>query len=175
MKDLDAWNFGALIAFLLPGFALLIGLSWSSPDVKTWLDLTSADKAATVGGFLYSTLASLAIGLVLSALRWALLEPVYRLKFLKMPKLNVDFGKLRDEHTNTAFLGLNERHYKYHQYYGNMLIAVLMLVGVRLFSSQPFKCWHLILYIGVPTILFFGARDAMKKYVERVNTLIPKT
>jgi hypothetical protein len=74
MKDVTAKNFGVVIAFLLPGFILLWGLSFSSDLVSTWL-AKSSSGSASVGGFLYSTIASLALGLIVSAARWALHRP----------------------------------------------------------------------------------------------------
>jgi len=66
-------NFGPLIAYLVPGTIVLLGLSQFSPAVRVWFAATPAD-APTVGGFLYLTLASLAAGMTVSALRWALVD-----------------------------------------------------------------------------------------------------
>jgi hypothetical protein len=74
MKDVTGKNFGVIIAFLLPGFVLLWGLSYSSKPIADWLARSSGSDAATIGGFLYSTLASLALGLLVSATRWLLVD-----------------------------------------------------------------------------------------------------
>src|SRR5438132_12180024 len=74
MKDLNQDNFGLLIAFLLPGFILLWGLSFSYPGVASWLTTNSGEHSSEVGGFLYSTLASLALGLLISGVRWRVVD-----------------------------------------------------------------------------------------------------
>ena len=70
MRDLTRDNFGLLIAYLLPGFVALWGAAYHVEAVQSWLRSTAPD-APTIGGFLYATLASTALGLVISAVRWA--------------------------------------------------------------------------------------------------------
>jgi hypothetical protein len=48
VKDLTENNFGVIIAFLLPGFVLLYGLSYSSNDVALWLAKSSDRGVITV-------------------------------------------------------------------------------------------------------------------------------
>ena len=62
MGDLTEKNFGLVIAYLLPGFVTLWGLSHFSPTIQTWLT-SSQSGAPSVSGFLYVTLVSLALGL----------------------------------------------------------------------------------------------------------------
>jgi hypothetical protein len=67
MKDLSDKNFWPLITFCLPGFILLVALTYSFEEVKDWFAAASLKDGLSVGGFLYSTLASLSLGLLLSA------------------------------------------------------------------------------------------------------------
>jgi hypothetical protein len=88
-------NFGVVIAFWLPGFILSWGLTYSFPELDKLLPGSTEAEAPTVGGFLYVTLASLAIGLMVSALRWMLVDTfLYRLTGVKRP--DIDFSKLKD-------------------------------------------------------------------------------
>ena len=55
-------TFGLLIAFLLPGFICIVGISFTFQEVSSWLYESASKDAPTVGGFLFSTLASLSLG-----------------------------------------------------------------------------------------------------------------
>src|SRR5437667_438340 len=76
VKDVTSDNFGLLIAYLLPGFVAL----WALRPFVGGVDLLLAappGAAPSVGGFLYGTLASTAAGLVVSGVRWAVVDQVY--------------------------------------------------------------------------------------------------
>ena len=75
MRDLTRDNFGLLIAYVLPGFVALWGGSYHVEAVRPWLNATPSD-APTVGGFLYTTLASTTLGLTISGMRWAVVDRV---------------------------------------------------------------------------------------------------
>ncbi len=73
MKDVSSTTFGLLIAFLLPGFVGLYGLTYWSRGVSRLFDsfLTAQSSA---GFFLLVTLAALVLGLQATLLRWLLFE-----------------------------------------------------------------------------------------------------
>ncbi|MFY9835459.1 MAG: hypothetical protein WAK55_03145, partial [Xanthobacteraceae bacterium] len=74
MKEITDKNFGLIIAFLLPSFLLLWLLSLSdisNAEITAWLKRFSDPS---VSGFLYVALASLALGLIISAIRWAVID-----------------------------------------------------------------------------------------------------
>ena len=76
MSTLSNQNFGLVIAYLLPGFVALWGVSYFSPSVASWIVVSQQD-APTVAGFMYVTLASLAAGVTVSAVRWALIDHLH--------------------------------------------------------------------------------------------------
>ena len=118
MNGLSNQNFGLVIAYVLPGFVALWGVSYFSPTVAGWI-AASQEGAPTVAGFMYVTLASLGAGLTVSGVRWALVDSIHHLTGLKRPAwkfVNLD-DKLQ------GFLLLNESHYRYYQFYANMFIA----------------------------------------------------
>ena len=80
MKELSVANFGILIAYVLPGFTALWGVSYFSETVQVWLG-SSAGDAPTVGGFLYVTLAAVGAGMTVSTVRWMIVDTIvdYRL------------------------------------------------------------------------------------------------
>jgi hypothetical protein len=66
VTEVSSSNFGLAIAFLVPGFTVLWGVSYFDETVRHWLS-GSSTAMPTVGGFLYVTLASLAAGVAAKA------------------------------------------------------------------------------------------------------------
>lgn len=87
MTSVSDSNFGPLIAYLVPGATVLAGVSPFFPVLRIWLAATPAD-APTIGGFLYLTIASLAVGMTVSAIRWALIDSLHRLTGPPIPPLD---------------------------------------------------------------------------------------
>ena len=173
MREVTGKNFGFLIAFVLPGFVSLWGVSHFSPTVKSWLvsSSTATGNAATVGGFLYVTLASVAAGLTASTIRWAVVDRLHNLTGIRRPYW--DDSRLQE--CLGAFEALVENHYRYYQFYGNMLVAMLFLFAARLIATgrhiadvNPLDC--VILAIGV--LYWAGSRDALRNYYSRAEVLL---
>jgi hypothetical protein len=174
VKDITDKNFGVLIAFVLPGFILLLCLSYSFPAIKDWLTASSAKDGLSVGGFLYATLASMSMGLLLSALRWAsvdkLLTLEYRLRGRQFPKIN--FSRFSDKNVYAAFLGANENHYRYYQYYSNSLVAsTIGFVSSCFFGDKRPTIWLWVLFLALISALFFAARDSFTKFYKRASEI----
>ena len=159
MKDLTENNFGVIIAFLLPGFVLLYGLTYSSNEVALWLAKSSDKDSLTVGGFLYATLASLALGLIVSAARWLVIDTV--LKWMGVRNPGLKYEKLKDRDTLAAFSAVVANHYRYYQYYANTLIALAGGFVVYLANHNGHAGWKLWAgFSGTAIVLFLGSRDA---------------
>ena len=75
MKDVSPGNFGVLIAFVLPGFVVLWGVSYFSATVRLWL--SGAGTTPTIGGFMFGTLASVAAGVTVSTVRWLVIDKIH--------------------------------------------------------------------------------------------------
>ena len=118
MESVTNANFGPLIAYLVPGATVLVGFSQFSPVLRSWFGASPAD-APTIGGFLCLTVASIAVGMTVSAVRWALIDTLHSLTGLPLPRL--DFSRLGKN--VEAFGLLIEIHYKHFQYYSNMVVA----------------------------------------------------
>jgi hypothetical protein len=162
VREVTTANFGLLIAYLIPGFVMLIGVSELSPAVASWL-ATNTESGPTFGGFLYGTLASVMAGLTASTVRWLILDSLHHRTGLR--QLAWDFSRLQ---TNvSAFDVLIEIHYRYYQFYGNTLVALLfdLVVAVR--------GWPLAVVVAILCVLFFlGSRDTLRKYYERVGQFL---
>jgi hypothetical protein len=168
MKDFKL-EFGHVIAFLLPGFICLYGLSLSIPEIATVGQATKGVEV-TVGSFLFIVLSALALGLLLSALRWFLLDSLLKLTGVTDPGLK--FENLKDEKTFTAFTAVVENHYRYYQYYGNSLIAILVAVCVYV-AQGKWNSWGWgIGMTFVLLVLLVSARDCLKKYYDRAAAIL---
>lgn len=170
MQTVTRDNFGPLIAYILPGFVVLLGVSFFSPTVQSWL-AASPILAPTVGGFLYVTLGSTAAGLIVSAVRWAIIDTIYH--HTGIPEPQWSFAALRDR--LGAFETLVQYHYRYFQFYANMLVAISFAYAARLLAVGIDSIQSLGLHVGfviVWIILLAGSRDALRKYYRRASDLL---
>jgi hypothetical protein len=175
MKDLNEDSFGLLIAFLLPGFMLLWGLSFTSSVVASWLTTYSAEHAVAVGGFLYSTLASLALGLLISAVRWLIIDTV--IGWLGIHGKGLNYGKLSDEHVLAAYRAIVANHYRYYQYYSNSLIALGTAFAVYVYQKIVLKHeavqWYVYaVIIFLLIVLFSASYDTLKKMYDKMKPVL---
>ena len=169
MKDDSIANFGLLIAYVLPGCVVLWGLGQASPTVGKWFGDASANSA-TLGGFLYVTLAAVAAGLTASTVRWLLIDALHHYMGVKPPRL--DFSQLGER--IEAFDFLIEIHYRYYQFYANTLVAsCFAYVAWRLthWESEPWG-WPELVATALWALFFCGSRDTLRKYYARTKRLL---
>jgi hypothetical protein len=170
MRDITRDNFGLLIAYLLPGFVALWGAAYHVEAVQSWLRSTPPD-APTVGGFLYATLASTALGLVLSAVRWAVIDRILARLGVRQP--NWDFDQFSER--LAAYELLVAHHYRYYQFYANLLVALLCTYLSRLLVLKTWhgrEAWLALGLLLVEGVLFVGAWDTLRKYYVRTGALL---
>ncbi len=169
MSEIRNDNFGVIIAYLLPGMIALWGISILSDTVRSWFGATS-ESAATVGGFLHVTLASLAAGLLIGALRWGIVDSIHHRTGVRKPDWN--FRQMRREFH--VFEGLVENHYRYYQFFGGTLISTIILYATARFDAvglPPFPGWPELLFVFAMVLLFVSSRDTLRKYYDRVSQL----
>jgi len=117
--DLSGRNFGLVIAYVIPGFIVLWGLSHVSEPVRAWM-VGAGTAGPSVGGALYVALASLGCGMTASLFRWLLVDTLHHRTGVTRPVL--DETKLPER--LAAFDYLVENHYRYYQFYGNSAVAL---------------------------------------------------
>ena len=157
------------MAFLIPGFVGLAGLAPLIPLVGEWLQPVNLGTRG-IGPTVYALLAATAVGMILSCLRWLLIDQVLEWSGIRAPTIN--FRQL-GSHLE-AFDYLSDNHYRYYQFYANMLVAILVVYPIdRLLRTSPL--------LGSATdtgvillcvVLFMGACDTLSKFRSRVSQLI---
>ena len=170
MSELSEKSFGLLIAYVLPGFATLWGISHLSPTIASWMNDTP-QGAPTVAGCLYVTLASLTMGLTVSCLRWILIDRLHHVTGLKPPQW--EFAHLDDR--LEGFLALVENHYRYYQFYANAFIAGAITFAARYAPHGVNLCqpnWPALGWVLLGLVLLAGSRDSLRKYYQRVERLL---
>ena len=170
MSTLSSQNFGLIIAYLLPGFVALWGVSDFSPTVASWI-VASQEGSPTVAGFMYVTLASLAAGVTVSAVRWAVIDQLHHATGVKPPAWTFAHleGKLQ------GYVTLVENHYKFYQFYANMVVALVFSGAANLLSSPsspPLRPGTAVAFLALEAVLLAGSRDALRKYYSRTQQLL---
>ncbi len=168
MRDFSPFNFGTIVAYLVPGFIVLWAVSFHSAIVQGWLSMSAA-TAPTVGDLLYATLASLAAGVTVSAIRWAVIDTLHHHTGLPPPRWN--FALLPER--LAAFQMLVEDHYVYYKFYANALVALVFLyVAWRTSATATVNQWRLdAAFFVLCIVLFIGSRDALRRYYRRAEQL----
>lgn len=173
MRDITSQNFGLLIAYVIPGMLALWGLAQICPPVDVWLHSTwmTTGDPATVGGFLYLLLGSIASGLTVSTLRWLAIDRIHQWTGLRRP--GWDDSKLQDK--LAAFEALVDNHYRYYQFYSNGLVALIFVFAARMVHSGRCVC-DLDRIDGGILFLFLvywaGSRDTLRNYYTRAAFLL---
>ncbi len=169
MQSISNANFGPLIAYLLPGATALLGFSPFSATVRSWL-ATAPAEVPTIGGFLYLTVASLAVGMTVSAVRWAVVDTLHGWLGVRLPPL--DFSKLG--RNVDAYALLIEIHYRHYQFYSNMFVAVGMAYGcyrVKVGGLFPLG-WTDLAFVLLEVVFFTTSRDTLRKYYTRCRQVL---
>lgn len=167
MDDQLQRSFGLVIAYVLPGFIVVAGLSWHWPALAVWLR-AEPTLAPTMGQFLYVAMASLGAGLTTSALRWAVIDSLHHATGLPQPV--IDFSRLQQR--LSAFSLAVEHYYRYYQFYANSLVAVLIFAGCYV-AAGKLVTWKLfVVGLALELVLLAASRDSLRRYYSRVSLLL---
>jgi hypothetical protein len=169
MSEISGKQFGLIIAYVLPGFIALAGLSPLFPAVARWLwPVTQGDLG--LGAPLYAVLAAMTIGLVLSCFRWVLIDHVHEWTGVKRPTW--DDRQLPD--VLSAFDYVVQNHYRYYEFTANTLLALIFAYGLnRSLGTLPFLGTGTDLgMLLIVVVLFAASRDALAKYYLRTGRLV---
>lgn len=169
MTDFSGKHFGLLIAYVLPGFIAIWGAQPLSPMITNWLSVTPALPAG-LAAVVFVGMASVAAGMTVSAARWLVVDSAHA--WTGLPRPQWDDAALPEK--LEAFEAIVEAHYRYYQFYANMLISSLFTLGVALSTgqvwagSQP----HLMAILVIDLIFVLMSRDTLRKYYRRSVRLL---
>lgn len=172
MGQRSRFGFGLLIAYVLPGFSVLAAASLVFEPLQVWL-LGPSEAAPAVGGVLYVTAASILIGKLLNALRWVVLDWLHAKTGIARP----EWDDRQLPGSLQAFEMLVEDHYRYYQFYGNMALALpIVLLCVRVSpDGEPVPLWAFELpLLVIESVLIACSRDALRRYFLRAQALLRK-
>ena len=172
MQSVTNANFGPLVAYLLPGATVLLGMSPFSPLVRSWFAISS-EGTPTIGGFLFLTVASMGVGMTVSAIRWLIIDTLHRLTGLSPPPL--DFSRLGPN--VEAFGLLIEIHYRHYLAYSNEAVAlVIAYISYRVSLGRTLTLgWIDALFVVLEVVFIISSRDTLKKYYLRSHQLLRKS
>jgi hypothetical protein len=172
MKDVTSTSFGLVIAFLLPGLACFYGLSFWSPRLREVLHkFLTAD--ANAGLFFLVLLSALSLGLLLTPFRYYLYEYFQRQDDQLDPS---EFHRLGQGEKLAAFRAAVDEHYRYHQFWGGMSLALPIMYSGWLrdswASSSPTIALSFLLFGVLELATGLAAYDAFKKYITRARSIM---
>lgn len=164
-------NFGQLIAFLIPGF---VGTCAVAKDVNAINALFggSGQGQPSSASLVALLLIALAIGIIINAFAWLLVRPLIHLTLEVKPKA-IDEMDLKNEDL-PIYEHIMESQFRYHQFYSNMLVAVLLLI--RLWLATPLQ-EHVLRDVSFPLVvivLFCAAQKSLEGAYKRMSRLRQK-
>jgi hypothetical protein len=168
MGDLSGRNFGLLIAYVIPGFVMLWGLSYGSETVCGWLQGSGA-AGPSVGGAVFVLIASIACGMTANAVRWVTIDQLHHVSGLRRPAWN---DSRLQEHLE-AFDYLVESHFRYYQFYAAGLVAVLTAYAAWRLSGHADASGGAEFGVSVLAGVFLAcSRNALRSYYSGTSLLL---
>jgi hypothetical protein len=159
-------SFGLVIAFLLPGFIIIGGLAPLVPEFARWLAQDST--APTFGGFSYAVLASLLSGLVISSMRWFVIDALWHRTGLERPEF--DFSRLQG---NLQAFELAVLHnYRHYQFNANSAMSGWAVAIAHLSAGNGWSARNWCGFLLLQAVLLTGSRDCLKRFYERVAQIL---
>lgn len=163
-------EFGLVIAYLIPGFLGLYALAGRVEAIKALVG--GEQKVPQAASIIPLILLALAVGITINATSWALLRPLIGLSGVKRPA-RLDYTKIKPEQIPLYNL-IVESNFRYHQFYGNVLVAIIMLAPVWLASPLATNVLRNLSFFFVVVILFLAARDSLQRAYKRMLALQTK-
>lgn len=152
-------NFGLLIAYLLPGTISVYALRYFSRDTAALFDAV-LDKDKNLGASFLILVTALVLGLIVSAFRDLALDRLHYKTGVEFVQFN--YGKFLDEDRRAALEELIANKYRFYQFYGNTMVALLFLLIARMVKENICNYPTLfILNLLAVVILFIASREAL--------------
>ncbi|MFI5284364.1 MAG: hypothetical protein ACHQ0J_14710 [Candidatus Dormibacterales bacterium] len=154
-------DFGVVIAFIAPGFVAFKALSSVSSMAADWLN-TAAHQEQSLGVFLFVGLGSLSLGLAVSGVRGLVVDSVFfRLLGARQPPVN-----WKEVKNTTNLIMVRDAYYRYFQFYGNVAVAMALLL-VAFWSST--SCRLLCAGVLAVVVLLASAYYSLHGYIDALD------
>lgn len=173
-KDALGTSFGLAIAYLLPGMSGLYGFTFWFPGMRKSF-VSFQTSASNVGVFLLVLMLGLTVGLILNSVRWAIFEAWRpdQLKTEELATLTLDRQRL------AAYRARLEDDFRFHQFNGNSVLAMLILYSGSLKTSwvnmkvtQILEQSVLVVVLGL--VFVFAALDRYKRFIDGTRRVLQK-
>jgi Na+/citrate or Na+/malate symporter len=159
----------------LPGLTGAIGLAFLSPSVQRIFDRVVDEQNLALG--LMGALAAIALGLFLTLFRTVLVEEI----LWRSSRLTADEHAelITNEDTFRAYRNAVDESYRYHQFWGGMALAILiLLVGIIYRRSTTLdESMEVVLFIAAivtEIAALWATVQSYRRYLERVRLLLEK-
>lgn len=164
-------NFGQVIAYLIPGFIGAYALSRISAFLNKLMGL-AFDNAFKIEGVVVLLFMSMAIGLIISAIRLVILD-----KWIDKnigQAFHFNYSKLLDKDVRAAYDDLIQNSWRFAQFYGNMAVATLILFcfNIPIYISRIWDYWLLTIAFFIAIIILFLAYQSEFKKTANVTKAI---
>jgi len=173
VKDVSSTTFGYIIGFLLPGIVAIYGLGYVSGDVASLLKPATAPEA-TLGPSLLLLLAALTVGMVVTAIRFIVFEKC----ICRNHKFQDGFfEKLGTGEKLASFRAAVDEHYRYHQFFGGLSVALIPLYGGWIWKNHVgLSACKVLAALGtwalLEVLMVYCASNGYEKYVDRANRIV---
>jgi hypothetical protein len=167
MKDVSATSFGYAIAFLLPGIFGLYALTFWFPQINVLFQpMLKADSS--VGPSFIFLVVAVGVGVCISGLRYFTLERAYEW-WDEDRCVPAEIYEGMDADRLALHKAIIEEHYRYHQFYGNCAIALVILFTGWIWRSHPH--WPQLGYssVGFAALLLLFERSANDCHDQRAK------
>lgn len=164
------------IAFLVPGLVALFAVATVSETVLGWFK--GASNGPTLAGFFFVVLGALALGFVITAIRYCIFEAI---QVPLLGKCLVPKSPQLDESKRKEFAAeyhdLRLQHYSHYLASANLSVAIPIGVAIWKAGSVPAPTWMLFMTVlviaGTATLaLAAAACDAVRRYDDRRTRLL---
>jgi len=165
------------MGFLLPGLVPLFALATVSPTVQSWFGYASA--APTLAGFFFGVLGALALGFVLTALRFTIYETSLFGRPCWVPKAT-PFDESRRHERADDYRDLRQSFYYHYLASANLSVAIPLafLIWVSgTIAQRTFDALSAVAALGLVAVATWalrgGACEAIRRYDEKRGKLLP--
>lgn len=184
-------DFGRAIAYFIPGVIALFGFSELFQDVRVLFQPPPTGAESGLVRFTLLVAASIVVGMIVSVLRASTVDRSFGFNLKKMsllgrlpshyarcPRRWPDYSKLTSEGALEAFREAKADDKRPYQFYGNTLIALLILLGAKFLSGGSFLPQTLelrvigaVIILTALLLLYLAARFSHWRYMETIAKL----